>query len=164
MSARPPFFKYFCRSCRIEHKQPYCGEPPAASEMPVDCGNSYPVFPSAQVFVSPQLYAQAAYEIRDIPRCFFDSRYILVPETEAEAIELLSSKFSGQVEYGKGRQFEFVTKAEKAGFSSEILRLGHSVAGITGQTADVMIKSLELNASATLLAWAALNETRSVVH
>lgn len=57
----------------------------------------------------------AVQALKGVRKVFFDGETILVPESETAAIKMLLEVFGGSAVYGQGREFEFVTKAAKAG-------------------------------------------------
>jgi hypothetical protein len=87
----------------------------------------YIVYPSAKVSVGEELYMSAVKALEGIPSVFFNGDTILVPESEAVAIEMLRRDFDATVDCGHGQEGEFATKAQAAGVDERIIRMGNAI-------------------------------------
>ncbi|WP_274644287.1 hypothetical protein [Pseudomonas serbica] len=165
MSSKPQCFTYFCQSCQEEHVQPLPDNMSAQTVLPKSCGNDYPVWPSAVVAIDGSRYMAALAAVDDgVRKTFFDGDTILLPETETATIAMLCEQFGGSVVYGQAQEYEFATKASKAGVPMKLLKLGQSVHDVTGQTADEMVLAALEHPSATLLAWESLYRSSMLMH
>lgn len=116
----------------------------------------YPAYPSAKVTVTPDRYMKAAEALEGVSLVFLDGESILLPEFEQDAIEMLLSRFSGEVEFGCGREWEFATKARAAGVTERLVRLGNAVWNVTGQSVEEMVQAALQQPQLTLTAWQVL--------
>ena len=84
-----------------------------------------PVYPSARVTIAPSgNYMEAVEALLGVERVRCDGDTFLVPEFEKDAIEMLRTRFGGEVELGCGEEWEFSTKAGLEGVSDRFIRLG----------------------------------------
>lgn len=118
--------------------------------------HEYPEYPSVAATVEASRYMEAVEALEGIPQVFCDGETILLPETEAQAIEMLRVRFNASVVYGQAKAYEFATKARNEEVPIELLRLGQAVYDCTGQSAEEMVRTALNQPSATLLAWSAL--------
>jgi hypothetical protein len=135
-----------------------------ATILPKSCGNDYPAWPSAVVTIDGSRYMAAMTAVAGVHKTFFDGDSILLPETETATIAMLCDQFGGSVVYGQGQEYEFATKASKAGVPMKLLKLGQAVHDVTGETADEMIRAALEQPSATLLAWESLYRSSMLMH
>lgn len=118
--------------------------------------HNYPEYPSVLATVEPTRYMEAVEALSGVRQVFFDGETILVPESEAQAIEMLRLRFNATTVYGQAQEYEFATKARDAGVSPQLLSLGNAVQCSTGQPADEMVLAALKQPSETLLAWSVL--------
>ena len=167
MSAKPQCFTFFCQSCQEEHVQPRPDNMAPATILPISCGNDYPAWPSAVVAIDGSRYMSAmaaVAAVAGVHKTFFDGDTILLPETETATITMLCEQFGGSVVYGQAQEYEFATKASKAGVPMKLLKLGQAVFVSTGVNADEMVRAALEQPSATLLAWEALYRASIFLH
>lgn len=164
MSAKPQCFTYFCQSCQEEHAHPRPESMVPATVLPKSCGNDYPAWPSAVVAIEGSRYMAAMTAVAGVHKTFFDGDTILLPEAETATITMLCEQFGGSVVYGQAQEYEFATKASKAGVPMKLLKLGQAVHDATGQTADQMVNAALEQPSATLLAWQSLYRSSMFMH
>lgn len=126
--------------------------------------HDYPEYPSVLATVEPSGYMEAVEALKGTRQAFFDGETILLPEAEAQAIEMLCSRFNASTIYGQAGEYEFSTKARIQGVSLKLLRLGQAVHDCTGQDAEEMVRVALEHPSATLLAWSALYRSSSIPH
>lgn len=117
---------------------------------------SYPAYPSAKVTVTSDKYMETAEALEGVSLVFLDGESILLPEFEQGAIDMLRSRFFGEVEFGCGREWEFATKARAAGVTERLVSLGNAVWGVTGQTVEEMVQAALQQPQPTYAAWEVL--------
>jgi hypothetical protein len=102
----------------------------------------YPIYPSAKIAVPSHLYIAAAKLLIEakISHTFFDGEFIIVPESDANTIGMLLTRFEGQVgEMGWGSEYRYATLASAVGVSGELISLGNAIYDPEGQRAEEMV-------------------------
>lgn len=163
MSGKPTCFSYFCKTCQEEHLQPLPEGSTSEMELPTSCGSDFPEYPSAMVAVKESRYMEAVEAVAGVRKTFFDGETILVPETETATIKMLVERFGGSVVYGQAREFEFTTKAAKAGVAPKLVRLGWFLGDKIGAVDEAVRIAIE-HPGETLLAWQALASSSHRAH
>lgn len=135
-----------------------------------------PVFPSARATVAADRYAAAVEALDDVPNVFLDNGAIqwpdpataatlspematgtiLLPETATAAIELLGTHFDAVIEYGVGREWEFVRQADAAGVADRLVVLGNLVKDMLSISVEEMVRVAIANPEDTLAVWSSL--------
>jgi hypothetical protein len=126
--------------------------------------HDYPEYPSVKATVDSSRYMEAIQALDGVRQVFCDGEFIILPEAEVAAIEMLRFRFKATFVYGQAEEYEFATKARDAGVTAELLRLGQAVRDSTGQDVEVMVRAALDDPSATLLAWSNLYRSRMFPH
>jgi len=106
----------------------------------------------------------AAEALDGVPLVFLDGSTILLPQSEADAIELLRSQFDAAIGYGCGQEWESATKALAAGVTGMLVRLGNAVWDVTGQSVADMIRAALDAPDRTYAEWSALHLASMETH